>query len=71
MDLRDGMRLYGIDSAAGRQRQVASVTEHYQLIDLASAGNTEAIAALISHHIMDWKPVFTATLPDRLGSYPV
>ena len=44
MDLRDGMRLYGMDLMAGRQRQVASVKEHYQLIDLASAGKTDAIA---------------------------
>ncbi len=70
MDLRDGMRLYGINSAAGRQRQVASVKEHYQLIELASAGNTKSIAALISKHILDWKPVFTAALSDRLGSDP-
>jgi len=70
MDLRDGMRLYGIDSAAGRQRQLASVAEHYQLIDLAAAGNVEAIAPLISRHVVDWKPVFTAALSDRLGSDP-
>jgi DNA-binding GntR family transcriptional regulator len=71
MELRDGMRLYGIDSAAGRQRQVASVKEHYQLIELAAAKNSKAIAALISKHILDWKPVFTAALADRLGSAPV
>lgn len=71
LDLRDGMRLYGIDSAAGRQRQVASVKEHYQLIELASAKDTKAIASLISRHIADWKPVFTAALSDRLGSNPV
>jgi hypothetical protein len=70
MDLRDGMRLYGIDSAAGRERQVTSVQEHYRLIELASVGNTKAIAGLMSHHIMDWKPVFTAALADRLGSSP-
>jgi DNA-binding GntR family transcriptional regulator len=70
MDLRDGMRLYGIDSAAGRQRQLASVAEHYQLINLAAAGNVEAIAPLISRHVVDWKPVFTAALSDRLGSDP-
>jgi DNA-binding GntR family transcriptional regulator len=70
MELRDGMRLYGIDSAAGRQRQVASVKEHYQLIEMAVAGNAKAIAALISKHILDWKPVFTAALADRLGSSP-
>jgi DNA-binding GntR family transcriptional regulator len=70
MELRAGMRLYGIDSAAGRQRQVASVREHYQLIELAAAGNTKEIAALIDRHINDWKPVFTAALSDRLGSAP-
>jgi DNA-binding GntR family transcriptional regulator len=70
MELRDGMRLYGIDSATGRQRQVASVKEHYHLIELAAAGNARSIAALISKHILDWKPVFTAALADRLGSAP-
>jgi DNA-binding GntR family transcriptional regulator len=70
MELRDGMRLYGIDSAAGRQRQVDSVREHYQLIELAVARNAKSIAALISDHILDWKPVFTAALADRLGSAP-
>jgi len=66
MDLRDGMRLYGMDTAAGRQRQVASVKEHYQLIDLAVAGDTNAIAKLITQHILSWEPVFTAALLDRL-----
>ena len=45
--------------------------EHYQLIELAVAKNGKAIAALISKHILDWKPVFTAALADRLGSAPV
>jgi DNA-binding GntR family transcriptional regulator len=66
MELRDGMRLYGIDSTAGRQRQVASVKEHYQLIDMASAGETDAIAKLITQHIRSWEPVFTAGLSERL-----
>jgi DNA-binding GntR family transcriptional regulator len=71
MELRDGMRLYGIDSAAGRQRQAASVKEHYQLIELAASGDTKKLAALIDRHINDWKPVFTTALPDvhsRLGA---
>jgi DNA-binding GntR family transcriptional regulator len=67
MDLRDSMRLYGMDTAAGRQRQVASVKEHYQLIDLAVAGDTSAISGLISEHIKSWEPVFTAALADRLA----
>jgi len=62
MELRDGMRLYGIDTAAGRQRQVASVKEHYRLIELAASGDTKEIAALIDRHINDWKPVFAAAL---------
>ena len=66
MDLRDGMRLYGMDSAAGRQRQVASVKEHYQFIDFAVAGDTDAIAKLTTQHIMSWEPVFTAALKERL-----
>jgi DNA-binding GntR family transcriptional regulator len=66
MDLRDGMRLYGLDSVAGRERQVASVKEHYQLIDMASAGKTDAIARLIEQHIRSWEPVFTAALTERL-----
>ncbi len=68
MDLRDGMRLYGMDSAAGRQRQVASVKEHYHFIDFAVAGDTEAIAKLTTQHIMSWEPVFTAALKERLDS---
>jgi DNA-binding GntR family transcriptional regulator len=66
MELRDGMRLYGMDSTAGRQRQAASVKEHYQLIDLASAGDTDSIATLITQHIRSWEPVFTAGLAEKL-----
>jgi DNA-binding GntR family transcriptional regulator len=66
MDLRDSMRLYGMDTAAGRQRQVASVKEHYQLIDFAVAGDTDSISKLITQHIKSWEPVFMAALMDRL-----
>jgi DNA-binding GntR family transcriptional regulator len=66
MALRDSMRLYGMDSAAGRQRQVASVQEHYRLIDLAAKGETDAVAQLMEHHIRSWEPVFTAALAERL-----
>jgi len=65
-ELRDGMRLYGIDSPAGRQRQIASVKEHYQLIEMAAAGETEDIATLIAQHIRSWEPIFTAGLAERL-----
>ena len=70
MDLRDGMRLYGMDSAAGRERQAASVNEHYQLIDMASAGQTDAVAKLITQHIRSWEPVFMAGLSERLQRNP-
>jgi DNA-binding GntR family transcriptional regulator len=43
-----------------------SVKEHYQLIDLAIAGDTAGIADLITAHIMSWEPVFTAALTERL-----
>jgi DNA-binding GntR family transcriptional regulator len=66
MELRDGMRLYGMDSPAGRQRQIVSVKEHYQLIDMASAGEIDSIARLITQHIRCWEPVFTAGLSERL-----
>lgn len=65
MELRDAMRLYGIDSEAGRKRQVASMKEHRLLIDLAAAGNSEGAAALISSHILDWQPIFSAALSER------
>ena len=67
MELRDAMRLYGIDSTAGRRRQVASVAEHHQLVELASAGKAEDAAALMSRHILDWKPIFTAAMPGNKG----
>jgi DNA-binding GntR family transcriptional regulator len=67
MSLRDEMRLYGIDTPAGRERQIRSVDEHYQLIKLAEVGETEAIADLISRHILDWKPIFTAGLAEQTG----
>ena len=62
MALRGDMRLYGIDTAEGRVRQRASVGEHYQMIEYASAGDSERIAALITKHIMEWKPLFVAAL---------
>ena len=63
MEMRDAMRLYGIDSTAGRKRQSASVAEHHALVDLAAAGKADEAAALMSRHILDWKPIFTAAMP--------
>jgi len=62
MQLRDDMRLYGIDSPEGLQRQKASVKEHYQLVELAVKQDVEKIGSLISRHILSWRPLFHAAL---------
>ena len=62
MGLRDKMRLYGISSRAGHERQLASVPEHYRLIELALAGETEALPALLRSHIRSWEPIFVDAL---------
>lgn len=66
--LRDDMRLYGIDSPEGRERQVASVGEHYEMIDVATQGNVARAAPLTRQHIMSWKPLFVASLNGRAES---
>ena len=71
MNLRDAMRLYGMDSAAGRRRQEESVAEHYRLIDFAMAGDSKGIGRLISHHILAWEPIFTAGLAERAARPPL
>jgi DNA-binding GntR family transcriptional regulator len=70
MDLRDSMRLYGIDSATGEERQRASVDEHCQLINLAAKGEAKAIAVLISRHILDWQPIFGRALLSQASRAP-
>jgi DNA-binding GntR family transcriptional regulator len=62
MGLRDKMRLYGIGSRAGRERQEASVAEHYRLIDLAETGSAADLTAALRPHIMSWKPIFLEAL---------
>jgi DNA-binding GntR family transcriptional regulator len=62
MNLRDDMRLYGIDSGEGRKRQLASVDEHYQMIEFGRSGDIAGITSVIRKHILDWKPLFTAAL---------
>ncbi|MBR1159811.1 GntR family transcriptional regulator [Bradyrhizobium elkanii] len=62
MGLRDKMRLYGISSRAGHERQQASVPEHYRLIELALAGETGALTALLRTHIRSWEPIFVDAL---------
>ena len=62
MQLRDDMRLYGIDSPDGMQRQKASVREHYRMLELATKQDINAIGTLISEHILSWKPLFRSAL---------
>ena len=68
--MRDDMRLYGIDSAEG-ERQRASVKEHYELINLAVKGETQAIGSLITNHIMAWQPLFRKALMARSERRPL
>lgn len=65
MALRDKMRLYGIGSRTGMERQAASVEEHYRLIELARAGDVPAITALLKHHIRTWEPIFVDAIVKR------
>lgn len=62
MQLRDDMRLYGIDSTEGRKRQKDAVQEHYQMVDLAAKGDAKGASDLISRHILSWKPLFESAL---------
>ncbi len=70
MAARDKMRLYGISSRAGLERQAASVAEHYQLIELALAGNVKAIKALLKKHIRTWEPIFAEAI-QKSGRQPL
>lgn len=70
MDLRTNMRLYGISSPAGLERQRASVSEHYEMIELAATHQCEAISALITRHIDSWKPLMTSALEALYGDGP-
>jgi len=62
MDLRDHMRLYGIESEAGLERQARSVSEHFELVELVAAHKLEDASNLLRHHILDWEPVFLAAI---------
>nr|WP_235939101.1 GntR family transcriptional regulator [Achromobacter aestuarii] len=68
MTLRADMRLFGISSPEGKARQQASVAEHYEMIELAVAGDSDALAALITRHIEAWKPLFIAALAELSGA---
>jgi DNA-binding GntR family transcriptional regulator len=60
--MRDKMRLYGISSRAGIERQRQSVEEHYRILDLAKAGDTAALRTLLHQHIRSWEPIFAEAL---------
>ena len=62
MGLRDQMRLYGIKSRAGLARQNESIAEHYEIIELAMAGEEEALTNLLRRHIRTWEPIFVEAL---------
>jgi len=68
LSLRDNMRLYGIDTPAGVERQQASVEEHFRMLELAAAGDRAAIKPLMRQHIVTWRPVFAAALEERQQS---
>ncbi|MDI7865134.1 GntR family transcriptional regulator [Rhizobiaceae bacterium n13] len=62
MAMRDKMRLYGIGTSTGRDRQRESVAEHYRIIDLAEIGDANGLRDLMRHHIRSWEPIFTEAL---------
>jgi DNA-binding GntR family transcriptional regulator len=62
MGLRDQMRLYGIKSRAGLERQNESVAEHYKIIKLTTAGDADGLVNLLRHHIRTWEPIFVDAL---------
>lgn len=62
MNLRSRMRLYGITSDAGKERQRESVREHFRIIELAEIGDADGLRQLLSHHIRSWQPIFTEAL---------
>lgn len=64
MDLRDNMRLYGIESPAGLERQSRSVAEHFDLVELIYAQKLDEASALLRRHIVDWEPVFQAAIAE-------
>lgn len=70
MGLRDTMRLYGIRSRAGIERQLDSIAEHYEIIDLAQAGEAERLEALLRRHIRAWEPIFVEALTRPVAPLP-
>lgn len=62
LGLRDQMRLFGIRSGIGFERQRDSIEEHYRLADLIEGGATDELITLLRHHIRSWEPIFSASL---------
>jgi DNA-binding GntR family transcriptional regulator len=62
MGLRNKMRLHGIASRAGLERQAASVAEHYRLMTLAETGEVDEIKSLMARHIRTWEPIFAEAI---------
>jgi hypothetical protein len=60
------VRLYGLDSKEGRQRQLESVDEHYQM-KYALEGEVEQIG---TRHIMEWKPLLAAAVASHGSPRP-
>jgi DNA-binding GntR family transcriptional regulator len=58
MNLRDNMRLYGIETEAGLQRQALSVPQHFELVELLAAAKRQEAMDLMRRHILDWEPIF-------------
>ncbi|RIY00828.1 GntR family transcriptional regulator [Aureimonas flava] len=61
--LRDRMRFYGENSAEGRERQEASVGEHYRIIEYVRAGDVGGVDELLRSHIRAWEPLFETAIP--------
>ena len=59
------MRLYGIRSAHGLERQKASVPEHYRIIEVIRQGLEDEAEALMTSHVMAWEPIFTEAIAQR------
>lgn len=60
--LRDKMRLYGVSSEQGLERQRESVGEHYRIIKLVEIGDADSLRSLLKNHIRSWQPIFTEAL---------
>ncbi|MCP8896515.1 GntR family transcriptional regulator [Shinella daejeonensis] len=58
MTLRGRIRYFGDASAEGVERQRASAREHYQIIDLVTAGDLDGISDLMRDHVRAWEPLF-------------